>query len=76
MARSAGDLTTVLRQAARWVIAIGAVLLVADTWSIDLYPILPQWAPLVLGKIAEAAVTLLVGWYAWRLFETGLAVGN
>ena len=28
----------------------------------------------MLGKIAEAAVTLLVGWYAWRLFETGLAV--
>ena len=74
MARSAGDLTTVLRQAVRWVIAIGAVLLLADTWSIDLYPILPQWAPLVLGKTAEAAVTLLVGWYAWRLFETGLAV--
>jgi len=74
MARSAGDLTTVLKQAARWVIAFGAVLLLADTWSIDLYPILPQWAPLVLGKIAEAAVTLLVGWYAWRLFETGLAV--
>ena len=74
MARSAGDLTTVLKQAARWVIAFGAVLLLADTWSIDLYPILPQWAPLVLGNIAEAAVTLLVGWYAWRLFETGLAV--
>jgi hypothetical protein len=29
---------------------------------------------MVAGDIAEAAVTLLVGWYAWRLFETGLAV--
>src|SRR5205823_959635 len=38
------------------------------------YPFLPQWAPMVLGSIAEAAVTLLVGWYAWRLFETSLAV--
>jgi hypothetical protein len=28
----------------------------------------------VLGSIAEAAITLLVGWYAWRLFETCLAV--
>jgi moderate conductance mechanosensitive channel len=28
----------------------------------------------VLGNIAEAGATLLIGWYAWRLFETGLAV--
>jgi small-conductance mechanosensitive channel len=74
MARSAGDLTAVVRQAARWAIGIAAVLLLADTWSFDLYPFLPQWTPTVLVNIAEAAVTLLVGWYAWRLFETGLAV--
>jgi len=74
MARSASDLTAVVRQAARWAIAIAAVLLLAATWSLDVYPMLPQWAPTVLGNIAEAAVTLLVGWYAWRLFETGLAV--
>jgi small-conductance mechanosensitive channel len=74
MARSAGDLTAVVRQAVRWAIAIAAVLLLAHNWSFDLYPILPQWAPMVVGDIAEAAITLLVGWYAWRLFETGLAV--
>src|SRR5215472_4522463 len=74
MARSAGDLTTVVRQAARWAITIAAVLLLADIWSFDLYPMLPQRAPTVLGNITEAAVTVLVGWYAWRLFETGLAV--
>ena len=74
MVRSAGDLITVVRQAVRWAVTIAAVLLLAATWSLDLYPMLPQWAPTVLGNIAEAAVTLLVGWYAWRLFETGLAV--
>ena len=74
MARSASDLTAVVGQAARWAIAIAAVPLLADTWSFDLYQILPQWTPTVLGNIAAAAVTLLVGWYAWRLFETGLAV--
>jgi hypothetical protein len=74
MARSAGDLTAVVRQKMRWTIAIAAVLLLADTWSFDLYPVFPQWAPTVLGNIAEAGATLLIGWYAWRLFETGLAV--
>src|SRR5215472_4756103 len=74
MVRSVGDLTEVVRQAARWTIAIAAVLLLADTWSFDLYPVFPQWTPTLLRNIAEAAVTLLVGWYAWRLFETGLAV--
>jgi small-conductance mechanosensitive channel len=29
---------------------------------------------MVLGSIAEAAITLLIGWYAWRLFETILGV--
>jgi hypothetical protein len=40
----------------------------------DLCPFLPQWAPTVLGNVAEAAFTLLIGWCAWRFFETGLAV--
>jgi hypothetical protein len=43
-------------------------------WSLDLYPFLSEWAPTVLGSVAEAALTLLIGWYAWRFFETGLAV--
>src|SRR5215472_3461122 len=74
LAGSVSDLTAVVRQVVRWAITIAAVLLLADTWSFDLYQILPQWAPTVLGSIAEAGVTLLIGWYAWRLFETGLAV--
>jgi small-conductance mechanosensitive channel len=74
MVRAAGDLASVVRQAVRWALAITAALLLADTWSFDLYPFLPQWAPGVLGSIAEAAVTLLIGWYAWRLFETCLAI--
>jgi small-conductance mechanosensitive channel len=74
VARSAGELAMVAREAVRWALTIAAMLLLADTWSFDPYPFLPQWAPTVLGSIAEAAVTLLIGWYAWRLFETGLAV--
>ena len=74
MARSADDLTAVVRQAARWAFAIVAALLLAETWSFDPYPFLPRWAPVVLGSIAKAAITLLIGWYAWRLFETSLAV--
>src|SRR5215471_17019063 len=74
LAGSVSDLTAVVGQVARWAITIAAVLLLADTWSFDLYQILPQWAPTVLGSIAEATVTLLIGWYFWRLFETGLAV--
>jgi len=74
MARSADGLIAVVRQAARWALAIAAALLLAETWSFDPYLFLPQWVPVVLGSIAEAAITLLIGWYAWRLFETSLAV--
>jgi small-conductance mechanosensitive channel len=74
MTRSADGLTAVVRQAVRWALAIAAALLLAETWSFDLYPFLPHWAPMVLGNIAEAAITLLIGWYAWRLFEASLAV--
>jgi hypothetical protein len=28
----------------------------------------------VFASLAEASITLLIGWCAWRLFETGLAV--
>jgi small-conductance mechanosensitive channel len=74
MARCADGLIAVVRQAARWALAIAAALLLAETWSVDPHPFLPQWVPVVLGSIAEAAITLLIGWYAWRLFETSLAV--
>jgi len=74
MARSAGDLASVVREAVRWTLAIAAALLLADIWSFDLYSLLPQRAPAVLGSVAEAALTLLIGWYTWRFLETGLAV--
>jgi len=75
-ARSADDLTAVVRQAVRWALAIAAARLLAETWSFDLYPFLPQWAPAVLSSVTEAAIALLIGWYTWRLFETGLAVSR
>jgi small-conductance mechanosensitive channel len=74
MARSAVALADVEQEAVRWALAISAVLLLAETWSLDLYPFLPQWAPTILDSVAEAALTLLIGWYAWRFFETGLAL--
>jgi small-conductance mechanosensitive channel len=48
--------------------------LLAEIWSLDFYPFLPEWAPTVFASMAEASSTLLIGWYSWRLFETGLAV--
>jgi small-conductance mechanosensitive channel len=74
IARCAAELATVVRGAVRWAVGIAAVLLLAEAWAFDPSPALPRWAPRVLDSISEAAITLLVGWYAWRLFETGLAV--
>jgi small-conductance mechanosensitive channel len=74
MVRSAGALERVEQEAVRWVLAISAVFLLAEIWSLDFYPFLPLWAPTVFASLAEASITLLIGWYAWRLFETGLAV--
>jgi small-conductance mechanosensitive channel len=74
MGRSAGALKRVEQEAVRWVLAISAVFLLAEIWSLDFYPFLPEWAPAVFASLAEAGITLLIGWYAWRLFETGLAV--
>ena len=74
MVRSAGALERVEQEAVRWVLAISAVFLLAEIWSVDFYPFLPLWAPTVFASLAEASITLLIGWYAWRLFETGLAV--
>jgi len=74
MVRSAGALERVEQEAVRWVLAISAIFLLADIWALDFYPFLPEWAPTVFASLAEASITLLIGWYAWRLFETGLAV--
>jgi hypothetical protein len=73
MVRSAGALERVEQEAVRWVLAISAVFLLAEIWSLDFYPFLPLWAPTVFASLTEASITLLIGWYAWRLFETGLA---
>ena len=61
MTRSAVALADVEQEAVRWALAISAVLLLAETWSLDLYPFLPQWAPTILDSVAEAALTLLIG---------------
>jgi moderate conductance mechanosensitive channel len=74
MVRSADALERVEQEAVRWVLAISAIFLLAEIWSLDFYPFLPEWAPAVFASLAEAGITLLIGWYAWRLFETGLAV--
>src|SRR5947209_8708827 len=74
MVRSAGALERVEQEAVRWVLAISAVFLLAEIWSLDFYPFLPEGAPAVFASLAEAGITLLIGWYAWRLFETALAV--
>lgn len=74
MVRSAAALERVEQEAVRWVLAISAIFLLATIWPLDFYPFLPEWAPAVFASLAEAGITLLVGWYSWRLFETGLAV--
>jgi small-conductance mechanosensitive channel len=65
----------VLHSATCTVLGIVAALLLAKTWSLHLFDLLVvgevrSW----LGMVVDAAMTLLIGWYAWRFFETGLAV--
>jgi small-conductance mechanosensitive channel len=65
----------VLHHAFCTVLGIVAALLLAKTWSLHLVELLVAgevrtW----LGMVVDAAMTLLVGWYTWRFFETGLAV--
>ncbi|HEX3500061.1 MAG TPA: mechanosensitive ion channel domain-containing protein, partial [Stellaceae bacterium] len=65
----------VIRHAFCTVLGIVAALLLAKTWSLPIVSMLVAgevrtW----LGMVVDAAVTLLVGWFAWRFFETGLAV--
>jgi hypothetical protein len=61
MARSAGALERVEQEAVRWVLTISAVFLLAEIWSLDFYPFLPEWAPAVFASLAEAGITLLIG---------------
>jgi len=47
----------------------------AYAWQIDLGRILGRReARTLLGSGFDAGVTLLIGWYAWRLFESALAI--
>ncbi|MDB5411236.1 MAG: mechanosensitive ion channel family protein [Rhodospirillales bacterium] len=65
----------VIHDAFYLVLAVVAAILLAKTWSLNLVGMLAQgdvrtW----LGALVDAGATLVVGWYAWRLFETGLAL--
>src|SRR5262249_18334131 len=73
--RAADEFADVLRQMLRWVITLSATVLLAHAWSLDTLLFrdargMPNWS----GRLAEAAATVLVGWYLWRLFATGLAL--
>ena len=73
--RALDEFVAVLHHAFCTVLGIVAALLLAKTWSLHLVEMLVvgevrSW----LGMLVDAVVTLLVGWYAWRFFETGLAV--
>jgi small-conductance mechanosensitive channel len=69
------DFIGVIHDAFYLVLAIAAAVLLAKTWSLNLVGLLGQgevrtW----LGALVDAGATLLVGWYAWRLFATFLAL--
>ena len=64
----------VLHDASYILLAVLAVILLAADWSVHLRAFLVvggvrTW----LGAALDATATLVVGWYAWRLFETALA---
>ncbi len=68
-------LVGVLRDAAGWAIAIAAGLVLARSWSVDLPHMMgPRDARALPGMAFDAGLTLLLGWYAWRLFERTLAL--
>ncbi|MGH6797031.1 MAG: mechanosensitive ion channel family protein, partial [Roseiarcus sp.] len=63
----------VLHSAFCTVLGIVAAVLLAKTWSLDMIALLSNGeGRTFIGRLVDAAATLLVGWYAWRLFETGL----
>jgi moderate conductance mechanosensitive channel len=73
--RSLDALIRVMHDAGDTLLAILAAVLLARTWSLDLIELLGDGAVRsFLGAVVDAGVTLVIGWYAWRFFETGLAV--
>jgi small-conductance mechanosensitive channel len=73
--RAIDAFTEVLHYASSWVFLLAAGAFLARLWSFDLIQILgARDARTLIGVLFDAGVTLLIGWYVWRLFETGLAV--
>jgi small-conductance mechanosensitive channel len=73
--RALDRLIGVMHDAADLILAVVAAVLLAATWSFQLVGLLETGETrTLLGQAVDAAVTLVVGWYAWRFFETGLAV--
>ncbi|GGF36382.1 hypothetical protein GCM10011611_48570 [Aliidongia dinghuensis] len=73
--RATDAFTDVLHYAASWVLLIAAGAFLARLWSFDFIRILgARDARTFVGVLFDAGITLLIGWYVWRLFETGLAV--
>jgi small-conductance mechanosensitive channel len=73
--RAIDAFTDVLHYAASWVFLLAAGAFLARLWSFDLIRIFGvREERTLLGILFDAGVTLLVGWYIWRLFETGLSV--
>ncbi|HEV2676774.1 MAG TPA: mechanosensitive ion channel domain-containing protein [Aliidongia sp.] len=73
--RAIDAFTEVLHYAASWVFLLAAGAFLARLWSLDVIRMLgARDARTMLGVLFDAGVTLLIGWYVWRLFETGLTV--
>ncbi|HVJ55302.1 MAG TPA: mechanosensitive ion channel family protein [Aliidongia sp.] len=64
-----------LRHAARWVLGVMAILVLAWVWSIDLPGLVTGAAMRTLAEhIVDAGLAMLICWQAWRLYEAALAV--
>src|SRR5262249_43688045 len=73
--RALDALIAVLHDAADTALAIVAGVLLAATWSLHLLALLGHGeARTFLGELVDATATIAIGWYAWRLFETSLAL--
>jgi moderate conductance mechanosensitive channel len=75
MDRAWDAVVSVVHEAICVALAVIGTVLLARTWSIDLGALLgPHDARFFLGRVVDAAATLAVGWYAWRLFEATLGL--
>jgi small-conductance mechanosensitive channel len=75
MSSALDGVVATLHEAVCVVLAIVGAMLLARTWSIDLMALLgPTETRFFLGRVVDAALTLVAGWYVWRLFEVTLTV--